>query len=97
MNNQNTRNMELSESNRKTIYKIGGMAALLTVVVAFGEMVITFPARRKCTSRNGIRLVHSTSRQLVYGTQKPGASEYCHVYSWNSYVFRPLYSPLERK
>lgn len=34
--------MELSESNRKTIYKIGGIAALLTVVVAFGEMVITF-------------------------------------------------------
>jgi uncharacterized membrane protein len=42
MNNQNTGNMELSESNRKTIYKIGGIAALLTVVVAFGEMVITF-------------------------------------------------------
>jgi uncharacterized membrane protein len=42
MNNQNLGNMELSESNRKTIYKIGGMAALLTVVVAFGEMVITF-------------------------------------------------------
>jgi hypothetical protein len=34
--------MELCESNRKGIYKIGGMAALLTVVVAFGEMVITF-------------------------------------------------------
>jgi uncharacterized membrane protein len=42
MNNQNLGNMELSESNRKTIYKIGGMAALVTVVVAFGEMVITF-------------------------------------------------------
>ena len=42
MNNQNTRDVELSESNRKTIYKIGGIAALLTVVVAFGEMVITF-------------------------------------------------------
>jgi len=35
-------NMELPESNMKRIYKIGGMAALLTVVVAFGEMVITF-------------------------------------------------------
>lgn len=42
MNKQNTKNMELSESNRKTIYRIGGLAALLTVVVAFGEMVITF-------------------------------------------------------
>jgi len=42
MNNQNTRDMELSASNSKTIYKIGGIAALLTVVVAFGEMVITF-------------------------------------------------------
>jgi hypothetical protein len=35
-------NMELPESNMKRIYKIGGMAALLTLVVAFGEMVITF-------------------------------------------------------
>ena len=42
MNNQNSKDMELSESNKKTIYKIGGMAALLTVVVAFVEMVITF-------------------------------------------------------
>jgi hypothetical protein len=42
MSNQNTREVELSESNRKTIYRIGGIAALLTVVVAFGEMVITF-------------------------------------------------------
>ena len=42
MNNQNTRNVELSESNRKRIYRIGGMAALHTVVVAFSEMVITF-------------------------------------------------------
>ena len=42
MNTQNSREMKLIESNRKTIYKIGGMAALLTVVVAFGEMVITF-------------------------------------------------------
>jgi hypothetical protein len=42
MNNQNVSYIELPESNRKRIYKIGGMAALLTVVVAFSEMVITF-------------------------------------------------------
>jgi len=42
MNNQNTKEMELSEFNSKTIYRIGGIAALLTVVVAFGEMIITF-------------------------------------------------------
>ena len=42
MNKQNTREVELSKSNRKAIYKIGGVAALLTVVVAFSEIVITF-------------------------------------------------------
>lgn len=42
MDNQNTRNMELSESERKRIYKIGGIAALLTVAVAFVEMLLTF-------------------------------------------------------
>src|SRR4030042_6923374 len=41
MNTQNSRDMKLTESNRKTMYKIGGIAALLTVVVAFGELVIT--------------------------------------------------------
>ena len=40
MNNQNTRNMELSESNRKRVYRIGGIAALLTVAVAFSEGAI---------------------------------------------------------
>jgi hypothetical protein len=34
--------MELSESERKRIYKIGGIAALLTVAVAFVEMLLTF-------------------------------------------------------
>jgi len=42
MNNQNTKNVELSKLNRKRIYQIGGIAALLTVVVAFSEIVITF-------------------------------------------------------
>jgi hypothetical protein len=42
MNSQNTRNMELSESNRKRVYRIGGIAALLTVAVAFSEGAINF-------------------------------------------------------
>jgi Domain of unknown function (DUF4386) len=42
MHDQNTSDVELSESNKKTIYTIGGLAALLTVLVAFGEMIITF-------------------------------------------------------
>ena len=42
MNYRNAEELELSESNRVTIYKIGGMSALLTVVVAFGEAVVTF-------------------------------------------------------
>lgn len=42
MNNQNEEDMELSESNRKRMYRIGGIAALLTLAVAFSEIVITF-------------------------------------------------------
>ena len=42
MNNQNTGNMELSESNKKRVYRIGGVAALLTVAVAFSEGAINF-------------------------------------------------------
>jgi Domain of unknown function (DUF4386) len=42
MNIKDQENMELPKSDMQTVYKIGGMAALLTVVVAFGEMVITF-------------------------------------------------------
>ncbi len=42
MNNKNIGNMELSESNSTMIYKIGGSAALLTVVVAFIEVAVTF-------------------------------------------------------
>lgn len=42
MNKQDTESTQLSESDRKTIYKIGGTAALLTVVAAFGEMLVTF-------------------------------------------------------
>src|SRR3972149_11994438 len=40
--NNNSGNMELPISDRKNILKIGGIAALLTVAVAFGEMLITF-------------------------------------------------------
>jgi hypothetical protein len=42
MDHQNTKNMRLSESNRKRVYGIGGVAALLTVVVAFSEGAINF-------------------------------------------------------
>jgi len=42
MGNQSTRNMELLESERKRIYKIGGIAALLTIAVALVEMLLTF-------------------------------------------------------
>lgn len=42
MGNQSTRNMEPPESERKRIYKIGGIAALLTVAVALVEMLLTF-------------------------------------------------------
>lgn len=34
--------MRLSESNRKRVYRIGGIAALLTVAVAFSEAAISF-------------------------------------------------------
>jgi hypothetical protein len=34
--------MEMSESNRKRVYRIGGIAALLTVAVAFSEGAINF-------------------------------------------------------
>jgi hypothetical protein len=40
--NNNSGNMELPISDRKNILRIGGIAALLTVAVAFGEMLITF-------------------------------------------------------
>jgi uncharacterized membrane protein len=39
---QNEEELKLSESNRKTVLKIGGICALLTVVVAFCEMAVTF-------------------------------------------------------
>jgi hypothetical protein len=42
MNNQNTGNRKLSEPNRRSIYGIGGIAALLMVVVAVSEAAITF-------------------------------------------------------
>jgi len=42
MNNKNSRNMELPVPNNKNIFIIGGTAALLTVLVAFGEILITF-------------------------------------------------------
>lgn len=42
MSVQNTVSMEVSETWRKWVYQIGGIAALLTVAVGFGEMAITF-------------------------------------------------------
>ena len=42
MNNKNSRNMELPVPDNKNIFIIGGTAALLTVLVAFGEILITF-------------------------------------------------------
>lgn len=42
MNYKNSRNMELPMSDRKNILIMGGIVALLTVVVTFGEIVITF-------------------------------------------------------
>ena len=42
MNSQNTGKVEPSESNRQRVYRIGGIAALLTVAVAFSEGAISF-------------------------------------------------------
>lgn len=42
MSDKNIKNMQLSESNKKIIYKIGGTTALLNVVAAFIELFVTF-------------------------------------------------------
>ena len=42
MSNQNAGNMEISGFGKRCVYRIGGIAALLTVAVGVGEMAINF-------------------------------------------------------
>ena len=91
---------EIADSHWNSLYKIGGTAALIVVLVALIEIIVTFsPGRRafRARKRDRNRLVYALSRQLVHGTAQPWSIEYRDGRFRDSGIFCVVWRPPPRE